>query len=56
VLSLLEFGGKIRWLSPYLDISPLVPLLFFVVLFVLGILLIRAKAYNPIINKEDRFI
>lgn len=55
-LSLLELSGKIQWLSKYFGDSPVVPLLFFTVLFILGILLIKAKPYNPTVNKKDRFI
>ena len=55
-LSLLELGGKIAWLSGYFGDSPIVPLLFFSVLFVMGVLLIKAKPYNPTIRKKDRFI
>lgn len=46
-LTLLEFGGKIEWLSMYCGGMLFVPFLFFVVLFVLGIMLIRAKPYRP---------
>lgn len=45
-LTLFELSGGMRWLAPYFD-SLLVPLICFVIIFVLGLLLFRAKPYGP---------